>query len=115
MCAAEAKLPMEIDCQTVKGWIDAGEKFLLLDCREPDEHATAKIDAARLIPMGELLSKAAELEAFKEGPVVVHCHRGGRSLKVTHWLRQNGFDKAQSLAGGIDRWAQEIEPGLARY
>lgn len=106
---------MEIDCRSVKAKLDAGEEFLLLDCREPDEHAIASISAARLIPMSELLNRSGELEPYKELPVVVHCHRGGRSLKVTHWLRQNGFHKAQSLAGGIDRWAEEIDPGVARY
>lgn len=106
---------MEIDCRSVKAKLDAGEEFLLLDCREPDEHAIASIPAARLIPMSELLNRSGELEPYKELPVVVHCHRGGRSLKVTHWLRQNGFHKAQSLAGGIDRWAEEIDPGVARY
>jgi rhodanese-related sulfurtransferase len=46
---------------------------------------------------------------------VVHCHHGGRSLRVAHWLREQGFANAQSMAGGIDRWSQEIDPSVPRY
>lgn len=108
-------LPMEIDCRSVRAKLDAGESFLLLDCREPGEHATVSIPEAKLIPMREIPVRVTELEAFRQGSIVVHCHHGGRSLRVAEWLRQQGFEGAQSMAGGIDRWAVEIKPGMPRY
>lgn len=108
-------LPLEVDCRTVKEMLDRQEDFLLLDCREADEHAQVNIAAATLVPMSQLMARADELAPHRAKRVVVHCHHGGRSMQVTRWLRQNGFDKAQSMAGGIDRWAEEIEPGMARY
>jgi rhodanese-related sulfurtransferase len=55
------------------------------------------------------------LDPYRECEVVVHCHHGGRSMQVTRWLRQQGFAKAQSMAGGIDAWAAEIDTSLPRY
>ena len=108
-------LPIEIDCPSVKAKLDAGESFLLLDCRNPDEYATVSITAAKLLPMNEIPARLAEFDAHKQANIVVHCHHGGRSLRVAEWLRGQGFDQAQSMAGGIDRWAIEIEPGMRRY
>ena len=107
--------PLETDCQTVKSRLDSGEAFLLLDCREPDEYDVARIEGARLVPMSQLIERVGELEPFRQGSVVVHCHHGGRSLRVANWLKQQGFADVQSLAGGIDQWAVEIDPTLPRY
>ena len=112
---AGAAVPIEVDCRTVKALLDRSEPFLLLDCREPVEHATVHIAAAKLMPMSGLAERVGELEANRNGRIVVHCHHGGRSLRVAMWLRQQGFASAQSMAGGIDAWAVEIEPGLPRY
>jgi len=106
---------MEIDCASVKSKLDANENFLLLDCREQDEYDLVRIRGAKLLPMSELMVRVGELEEFKGRPVVVHCHHGGRSLRVAGWLRQQGFEQAQSMSGGIDAWAQNIDPTLARY
>ena len=92
-----------------------GGKFLLLDCREQDEYDLVHIKGARLLPMSELEARAAELDPYRDHHIVAHCHHGGRSLKVASWLRQNGWTHAQSMSGGIDQWAQEIDPGLSRY
>lgn len=115
MNPSEATLPLEVDCQTVKARLDAGDDFLLLDCREQDEYALVRIDQATLLPMSQLLARAAELEPHRRRAIVVLCHLGGRSLRVTQWLRQQGFTRAQSMAGGIDQWALDISPGMARY
>src|SRR5690349_5831092 len=98
MSASDAT-PLEIDCQQLKSRLDAAEDLLLLDCREADEYALVKIAKAQLLPMSELMARAAELEPHRNRPVVVHCHHGGRSLRVASWLRANGFPQAQSLAG----------------
>ena len=107
--------PLEIDCLAVKARRDAGQPFLFLDVREPDEHATAHIDGTTLLPMSQLADRVAELEPHKNGEIVVHCHHGGRSLRVVHWLRQQGFDHAINMAGGIDQWSQVIDPSVPRY
>lgn len=107
--------PLELDCQAVKRKLDAGEAFLFLDCRENDEYATAKIAGTVLIPMSELGNRVGELDAHKDKEIVVHCHHGGRSLRVTNWLRQQGFAKAMNMAGGIDQWSQTIDPAVPRY
>ena len=109
------ELPIEIDCPTVHEKMRAGGDFLLLDCRELDEHATASIAGSRLVPMSTLANNLAELEPYRNVPIAVHCHHGGRSLKVATWLREQGFAQAQSMSGGIDRWAEEIDPQVPRY
>ena len=108
-------LPLEIDCRTTKSKLDAGGEFLLVDCREPDEYSTVHIEGVKLLPMSELVDRASELEPFRRHTLVVHCHHGGRSLRVARWLREQGFLSAQSMAGGIDQWALEIDPTLPRY
>jgi len=110
-----AELPLGIDVQTVKAMLDAGTPFCFLDCREPDEHQVAHIEGAELIPMGQLPSRLAELESHRTGRVVVHCHHGGRSTRVANWLRAQGFVNAQTMDGGIDAWAQQIDTKVARY
>lgn len=108
-------LPLEIDCHAVQGLLDEGADVLLLDCRTSEEHAVARIAGALLVPMSELKERIAELEPHRSGRIIVHCHHGGRSLRVAAWLRQQGFEQAQSLAGGIDLWAQVIDPSIPRY
>jgi len=108
-------LPLEIDCQAVHQKLSAGEDFLLLDCREADEYAVAKIAQSKLIPMSEITNRLREIEPFRQCPIIVHCHLGGRSLRVAQWLREQGFSQAQSMAGGIDQWSQEIDPSIPRY
>ena len=107
--------PLEIDCQTVHARREAGEALLLLDCREPDEYETVRIKGSQLIPMSQLVDRVGELEPHRRQPIVVHCHHGGRSLRVANWLTQQGFSDVKSMAGGIDQWAAQIDPSLPRY
>jgi rhodanese-related sulfurtransferase len=87
---------------------------ILLDVREPWEFQTASIANSVLIPMGEIPSRA-HTELDPDVPIVVLCHHGARSLSVTMWLRNQGFEHAQSLAGGIDEWSRTIDPTIPRY
>lgn len=107
--------PLEVDCQAVKSKLDAGEAFLFLDCREKDEYTTAHIKGTVLIPMSELVDRVSELDAHKDQQIIVHCHHGGRSMRVTNWLRQQGFAQATNMAGGIDKWSLTIDPSVPRY
>jgi rhodanese-related sulfurtransferase len=87
---------------------------LLLDVREPWEYTLASIPGSLLMPMGDVPSRAHQ-ELDPDQPIVVLCHHGMRSLSVTMWLREQGFEHVQSLAGGIDRWSRVIEPSIPRY
>jgi len=108
-------LPIETDCRSVQQKLRAQDDLLLLDCREPDEWALVHIEGAHLLPMSELAARVGEIEEYRDRPIVVHCHHGGRSLRVARWLREQGFGQAQSMAGGIDQWALEIDRTLPRY
>jgi rhodanese-related sulfurtransferase len=91
----------------------AGEPFLLVDVREPWEYETCRIEGAKLIPMRMVPSSLQQLDVDQD--VICYCHHGQRSLDVAAWLRAQGVETAQSLAGGIDRWSLEIDPSVARY
>ncbi|QDU29390.1 putative adenylyltransferase/sulfurtransferase MoeZ [Anatilimnocola aggregata] len=107
--------PWEIDVQAVKQLLDSGADFTLLDCREPGEYQAANITGSKLIPMREIPGKLGELEPLKNSHIVVHCHHGGRSMRVTQWLREQGFSQVQNMAGGIDAWSQIVDPSVPRY
>ena len=84
----------------------------VLDVREPWEWEIARIPGSRLVPLGELPGRIAELDPRAE--IVTVCHKGKRSLMAQQLLQGAGFH-ARSLAGGIDAWATEVEPGMRRY
>jgi rhodanese-related sulfurtransferase len=86
----------------------------LIDVRETWEFATASIEGSLLIPMSEFPSRAHQ-ELDPDDHLLILCHHGARSLSVTNWLRQQGFESAQSVAGGIDAWSREIDPKVPRY
>ena len=104
----------EIDPESVQKMSKRGESFTLLDVREPWEFETARIQGAKLMPMGDIPSRANQ-ELDPEDHIVVYCHHGVRSMNVTAWLRQQGFEKAQSMAGGIDTWSRRVDPKLPVY
>jgi len=107
---------LEFDPHAVKRLLDSGEKIHLIDVREPDEFAQAKIEGAALIPMRSIPGELPDLETRSdEGPLIVYCHHGVRSLQVVHWLREQGIEACQSLAGGIDAWSLVIDPTVPRY
>jgi sulfur-carrier protein adenylyltransferase/sulfurtransferase len=85
----------------------------LIDVREVGEWEIARIPGARLIPLGELPGRLAELDPRR--PIVTYCHRGVRSMRALEILRAAGFHDVRSLAGGIDAWARDVETGMARY
>jgi rhodanese-related sulfurtransferase len=87
---------------------------VLLDVREPWEYQTARFEDSVLMPMGDVPSRAhAELDP--DAHIVVMCHHGQRSLSVAMWLRGQGFERAQSLAGGIDAWSRTVDANVPRY
>jgi len=91
----------------------AGQAPLLLDVREPYEHAIARLPDARLVPLGTLAGALPTLDPAQE--VVVLCHHGMRSAAAASFLREHGFRRVWNLTGGIDRWSREVDPDVARY
>jgi molybdopterin/thiamine biosynthesis adenylyltransferase/rhodanese-related sulfurtransferase/molybdopterin converting factor small subunit len=90
-----------------------GSELVLIDVREPHEWEIARIEGARLIPLGQLPERLGELDGHAE--IVTHCHHGARSMKALALLKGAGFSKVRSLAGGIDAWADRVELGMPRY
>lgn len=91
---------------------------LLVDCRRPDEWELCRIDGAVLLPMDEIERRADELEneaGERTDPVIVYCHHGRRSLRVTLALKAMGFTNVRSMAGGIDLWSVDVDPSVPRY
>ena len=93
--------------------LEAGEDLVLLDVRERDELAICRIEGALWIPMGEISRRQGELDP--ERTTVCICHHGVRSARVAGALAQLGFARALNLSGGIDRWAEEVDPAMPRY
>lgn len=86
----------------------------VIDVRESWEYSVTHVEGSLHMPMAQVPNRApAELNTGER--LIVLCHHGVRSLRVTEWLRKRGFDKAQSLAGGIESWALEVDPELPRY
>jgi rhodanese-related sulfurtransferase len=104
----------EITPDEVRKKLDQGEEFTLLDVREPWEVETAHMEKTKLIPMGDVPSRAHQ-ELDPEDHIVVVCHHGVRSMSVTAWLRQQGFEKAQSMRGGIDAWSRHVDSKVPTY
>ena len=104
----------EIKPEELQALLANNSDIVVLDCREPWEFEIAKIETSWHIPMNEIPARFQE-ELDPEKRTVVVCHHGVRSMNVTMWLRQQGFEKVQSLRGGIDRWAREIDPKVPLY
>jgi rhodanese-related sulfurtransferase len=111
---ASHNLEFEISPEELKALQDQRGQFTLLDVREPWEFELSKIADSRLIPMGDVPSRAHQ-ELDPDDHIVVVCHHGVRSMSVTNWLRQQGFENAQSLRGGIDAWSRAVDPRVPTY
>jgi rhodanese-related sulfurtransferase len=107
-------MDLEITVAQLKTLLDSPKPPLLLDVRESWEYDTAHIEPSTLIPMSEIPARAFQ-QLNEEDPILVLCHHGARSLSVAAWLRNQGFDQAQSVSGGIDAWSRLIDPTLPRY
>jgi rhodanese-related sulfurtransferase len=104
---------IEITPAEVKARLDKGEHLILIDVREPWEHALCRIEGAKHVPLGALAASLNTLPDVDE--VICYCHHGMRSLDAATWLRFQGIEKAKSLAGGIERWSVEVDPKVPRY
>jgi molybdopterin/thiamine biosynthesis adenylyltransferase/rhodanese-related sulfurtransferase len=108
----EAAIPA-MSAHELKRKMDAREPFELIDVREAFEYEIARIDGAKLIPLGEIAERADELP--REWPIVVHCHSGQRSAQAVRLLQQRGFANVYNLEGGIDAWSDQIDSRVPKY
>jgi len=111
--ASDRKDDRSITVRELKGRMDRGETPVVIDVREPHEHAICRIPGAQLIPLGQLPSRLAELDPARE--VVLHCRAGGRSARAVAMLREKGFMGARNLTGGVIAWVDEIDPSQPKY
>jgi rhodanese-related sulfurtransferase len=104
----------EITPEVLKELLDKKAGIEILDVREPWETETASLAGTIDIPMNDIPARSNE-ELDPKKHIVVMCHHGVRSMSVTVWLRQQGSENVQSLRGGIDRWARDIDPKVPLY
>jgi rhodanese-related sulfurtransferase len=102
----------EIEPSEAKARLVGGD-IVLVDVRAPWERDVAAIQPSRHVPMGDVPARVQELDP--EDHIIVYCHHGVRSMNVTAWLRQQGFEKVQSMRGGIDRWSKTVDPKVPLY
>ncbi|MBI4611542.1 MAG: sulfurtransferase [Candidatus Rokubacteria bacterium] len=103
----------EITAQALKARLEGKEPLVLLDVRQGWELQLCRLPGAVHIPIEEIEFRTEELNP--EDDIVVFCHQGIRSAAVAHYLRGLGFRKAVNLAGGLDLWAQTVDPSMRRY
>src|SRR5687768_3518803 len=104
----------EISATDLKRRMDAGDDIQLIDVRQPEEWAFAKIEGAKLIPLGEIIKRMDEIDENRE--TVLHCKMGMRSARAVEALQQAGFHgNVKNLKGGITAWSNEVDPKVAKY
>ena len=113
MYGSDAEPDLQIDAGTLDTMRRSGDGYAILDVREPSEIAICAFDESLNVPLGELTARTDELPS--DTPLVVVCHHGIRSLQAVMWLRDQGFSRAVTLAGGIDAWARDIDRDMPRY
>jgi molybdopterin/thiamine biosynthesis adenylyltransferase/rhodanese-related sulfurtransferase len=102
----------EIQVEELKRRLDAKEDLFVLDVREPHEYQICNL-GGHLIPLNDLPKRVNELDSSRE--IVVHCKMGGRSAKAVEFLQQSGFKKVHNLTGGINAWAERVDPKMPKY
>lgn len=111
-----AGVPLEISVAEAQLLIAAqGAQLRVIDVRDPDEYALCRLPGAELMPLPVLPSQAAQKLADQSAPLLLYCHHGMRSARAAALLRELGYAGAISLAGGIEQWAVEVDPTMARY
>ncbi len=111
----EMQLPFELNVADYAVLRESDEAPLLLDVREPDEVATARIEGSTHIPMGEIPARIRVAVPGLTTHIVVQCHHGMRSARIAEYLKNLGYSRVQNLTGGIDAWSAEIDPTVPVY
>ncbi len=103
----------EISAKELKAKMDSGDKFTLLDVREPYEYAIGHIPGSKLVPLGTVKERLHEFDTSDE--IVLHCKSGKRSSEALQVFKQAGFKKLQNLQGGILAWSDDVDPTVPKY
>jgi adenylyltransferase/sulfurtransferase len=103
----------EISPAELAARLQAGDDLVLVDVREPHELEISHLPGARLLPLGELPSRLAELD--KDAEIILFCRTGTRSARALDILVTAGFTRLRHLAGGLNAWAQEIDQSMPVY
>ncbi|MDT4967448.1 MAG: sulfur-carrier protein adenylyltransferase/sulfurtransferase [Acidobacteriota bacterium] len=104
----------EITATELKQRLDAGEDVQIVDVREPDEYAVARIPNSIHIPLAQVLNRMSEIDPARD--TVIHCKMGGRSARAIDALTRSGFEgKLTNLKGGITAWSSEVDPSVPKY
>mgnify|MGYP001010954326 FL=1 len=104
---------VQLTPQQVQDGLQKQPAPLLLDVREEDEVRLCALPGSLHIPMNLIPLRHNELP--DDVPIIVYCHHGIRSLNVARYLAHVGFEHVANLQGGIDAWARQIDPTMARY
>ncbi len=110
--AAQDAVPV-ISATELQRKLEAKENFLLVDVREPYEYDIARTPGAKLLPLGELPSRMSELDSAQE--IILLCKNGRRSAQAVRTLQEAGFSKLANVSGGIEAWADEVDPSVPKY
>jgi adenylyltransferase/sulfurtransferase len=108
-------MPPEITPRELAARFRTGAPTYLVDVRQPWEHALVALPGSVLVPLDVLPSRLADLVPPPDALVVAYCHHGVRSLNAAMFLATRGWADVVSLVGGIDAWAQDVDPSLPRY
>ena len=104
----------EITAKELKERLDRGDDLQIIDVREPNEYETARIEGAKLIPLGQVANRMSEIDASRE--TIVHCKLGGRSAKAIETLtRANFAGRLLNLKGGITAWSDDVDSSVPKY
>ena len=108
----------EITPAQLKAQLDASDAPYLLDVREPAEHDICHLPGSILVPMSTLADEgpaALPADLKDQSEIVVYCKLGGRSARITGWLMEQGYSQVKNLVGGIQAWAEDIDPDMPTY
>jgi rhodanese-related sulfurtransferase len=116
MFPVPSSVPLEVGVQdTQRLMAEKGADLKLIDVRDPDEYEHCRLAGAELIPLPTITTDAQAKLPDKDAEIIVYCHHGMRSLQAVEQLRAMGYANARSMAGGIDKWSQEIDSTVRRY
>lgn len=114
--SAPSAVPLEITVQDAHRQLEEGGVHVrLIDVRDPEEFAFNRLPGAQHIPLQTISRDAAAKLMNKDADILVYCHHGMRSMQAAQQLRQLGYSKVRSIAGGVDKWSTDIDPGVPRY
>jgi adenylyltransferase/sulfurtransferase len=104
----------DITATELKALLDSSDEIQLIDVRQPDEYAFARIPGAKLIPLGEIIRRMDELDDSRLA--IMQCKMGGRSARAIDVLKQAGYKgELKNLRGGITAWSNEVDPKVPKY